>query len=157
MRSLIAILLLLSLPASAEPMTLTMAQAREVYGAILSLDGYQKIIRAGDQETAVRVPYSFSSGTLLALAKNTDRLKPVVTAFDTARTRLILDLSAGTGKLEDPEAQAKFLKELNEMLKAPQDVDLVKIRDAELGLGAPKNNPIPPSVISQLAPIRVPD
>lgn len=152
----IAVALIISIhPARAEPMTLTVAQIRDLFIGLSGLDGYARVVKDGEREQVVRMPYSFSGGTLLALAKNTDSLKPVVQQFDSARSRLLLQLSGGTGKLTDGTSEhADYLVQLNAMLEKEQTIDLVKIKDEELGLMPPKSNPIPPSVLSQLSPIR---
>jgi hypothetical protein len=150
MRSLILIAaLLLSTAAQAENVSLTVQQTRELYVALSSLDGYDKIVKDGASEKVVKTPYAFGGGLRLAIGRNLLAVSPTVQASIKASRDRFIQLSNGKDKL-DGEALVKFQAESQTMQDARASLDVIKIKPTELKLD---ENPIPGSVIAGLQAI----
>ena len=139
--------------ALAEPVSLSVAQALGISGALNALDSHDQVIKDGSVEKVVKVPYQLSGQVRLAIAQDLTKLKAVVADFQTARNGKIAEL-APDGKTIPPgsDLEQKFGRELTEMLGVKQDLDLTKLSVKDLGLES-ANNPIPPSVLSELSPL----
>lgn len=141
--------LLLCSPAYAE--SLTNEQALGIFGALSALDGYEKVLKDGASEKAVKVPYDFGGGLRLVIAQDMVALKPKVDAYTTAHNALIMQLSNGKGDFKDnPKGEIEAQDQTLTMLSAKIDVGLTHIREPELKLD---ENRIPPSILAGLLPI----
>jgi hypothetical protein len=118
MRSLILVAaLLLSTAAQAESVSLTVQQTRELYVALSSLDGYDKVVKDGASEKVVKTPYAFGGGLRLAIGRNLLAVSPTVQAYDKANPRTLHSVSNGKDKLEG-EGLVKFQAEAQKMQDA---------------------------------------
>jgi hypothetical protein len=150
MRSLILVAaLLLSTAAQAESVSLTVQQTRELYVALSSLDGYEKIVKDGASEKVVKTPYAFGGGLRLAIGRNLLAVSPTVQVYDKSSRELFTQFAGGKDKLEG-EGLVKFQAEAQKMQDAKASVEVIKIKPAELKLD---ENPIPGSVIAGLQAI----
>lgn len=134
-----------------ETTKLTIEQADRVLAGLTALDGYDKVIKDGASERTVKVPYDLTGKLRLLIARDIDALTPAVKRF--AKTRQEIVAQATAGKTPDQAEVAKVNKSVQELLDSEEQFDLGKIGDTELKLDV---NPIPPSVLSQLSPIRQP-
>lgn len=139
------------LVASAEPISLTMAQVLDAVNALSALDGHDQVIKDGAVEKSVHVPYQFSGGARLAIAEDLRKLKAAVSDFQTARNAKIMELTKGGGAIKpgSPE-EAELGKTLTDMLAMKKEMNLTRLTRDDLGLMAPSNNPIPPTDIAGL-------
>lgn len=155
-----AALALLSAPAWAADQKITLEQADKVLTALNSLDGHQKIVKDGGQEKVAIVEYELTGNTRKLIAKDIDILTPVVRRFGKVRQGLIKQylgidtLPAGDefSKLSRSDEFKKLTDEIQKQLDAPIEEEVQKINDVDLKLDA---NPIPPSILAALTPIRI--
>lgn len=148
------------LPASAqvqpEPIKMSLEKAANLLAGLQSLDGWDKVVKDGATERVVHVHYEMSGRLRMLIARDIDTLAPAISAFGKARADILTQArAANAGKLPEndtPEA-GKALKEIQGLLDGEEQFSLLKIGEAELKLDA---NPIPPSVLRQLAPLITP-
>lgn len=134
---------------------LTVLAAKTIDINLRAFDGYKKIVPStnpGVPDQIVIVPYELSGRTRMAIAENLSALKPTIDAFEIANGNLSKSFGKNGADVDqkDQEAMAKYIAELTQILKRPVSVNLVKIPLADLNLD---HNPVPPSVISALAPV----
>lgn len=142
---------------------ITMEQADRVLNGLTALDGYPKVIKDGGQDKAVTISYELSGNTRKLIAKDMDLVMPALKRYGKVRQGLVkqyLDRdtvpdvrSDEYAKLAATEKFKQLSDELQKLLDQPIDEELTKISDADLKLDV---NPIPPSVLSMLSPIRIP-
>jgi nitroreductase len=134
---------------AAEAPKITNAQALSMLQALRNLDGRMVIVK----ETPVMQPWDFGSGTLrLRIAKNVSALVAVEKAIDDARIGIVKEqMKGGVDQIKPgtPEFDA-FQKQYADMLNAPAQVELARIRASELKLD---KNEIPVTALSALEPI----
>lgn len=125
-------------------------KAIEMFNALSALDGYEDVIKDGQQEKSVRRPYKFGGGLRLLIAKNISVLKPVLEIYETARRGLVSEATKDGATVKDGAPGAvKFSDDIQKLLASPQVVKgLVHIKASELNLD---QNPIPPTVLSGLS------
>lgn len=131
-------------PARADPVELTIQQAANLLVGLNSLDGYQDSIKDGEREHVIVKTYMLGGGVRLAIGKDISRLTEIVAAARKADGGLQKQYPSG-----GPELAA----EQDKLMAKVEKVDLIKLKVNELGLMPPTSNPIPPSVLSRLAPI----
>lgn len=122
-----------------------------------------KIIKEGNQDKAVAVPYKYGAKSLdvrRAAARNLRLLKPYAEEFGDLRNALLMEKTEGRGYIgDDTEADkvlnAQFNMELRKLERQPiaEDLALVPIPEGDLDLA---NNPIPPFIVAVLAEIEDP-
>lgn len=127
-------------------MKLSMEKMISARAALMALDGYDKIIKDGERERAVRELYKLGGGLRLLIAKNVNLLDKEIDTFQRARNALVLECASGQEKVP-PEKMASFIKQERELLDAETEIDVVPIKSDELKLD---QNPIPASVLAQL-------
>lgn len=133
-----------------ETITLTIEQSLNISSALMSLDGQEKIIKDGDKEKSVKVPYQLSGNTRLAIAKNMTKLNEIAKSYNDARTALVGQFSVD-GKIEpNSDNEKKFTIEMKKVIATEQHLDLTKIKISDLNLDA---NQIPGTVLALLNPI----
>lgn len=109
------------------------------------LNGYDQIVEG----KVVRIPFTLGT-TNLKIARNQNRLTPLVESFNAARNKLIMELSNGTGQLkpsDDPAVLRRFAEAQQEWAAVEEEVDLLSFTEAELNL---EINPISPNVLAVL-------
>lgn len=147
--------LVLTTPALAEPVHLTLAQAEEVYTALTSLASGQEVIvkeREGGGERVTRQPYKgWSVATILAMTRDLNELKANVTAWQEARNQRIRELASEDGKMT-PAVQRQLAQEIEEQRRTEQSYELTKLKTGDLKV---ETNQISPAVLSLLMPILV--
>lgn len=135
-------------------MTLKLREVAELYSALKSLDGTDRVVHVENQpDKVVREPFFFGGKTRWNIAKNLGILKHSIDAYEVARTDLIKSLSKdGAGiAVGDTEAFGKFNVEHEKMLNAVEDLSgILKLSEDELNTD---KNPIPPSVLMVLLPL----
>jgi hypothetical protein len=147
---------LLTHEAKADPVTITVQDAAEILSGCTALDGRDRVVKDGEREKIIKEPYKFNGGFLLAIAKDTIRLREIITAYQTAHNAKIVELSGGSGSVDPNSDAGKKLSIADaEMLATKQPVDLIMINEKELNLDPPNNNQIPPSVLANLSKIIV--
>ncbi len=133
-------------------MKVTVNTAHKLVNALLALDGRQKAVKNGDSESIIVEPYKLGPARL-AIAKNTSRLRAVLTDFEKARDGLIKEISNGGDSIDpakDPDGFKRFNLAVRDMLSDESDVDIVPIEASKLNLD---QNDIPPAVIVDLEEI----
>jgi hypothetical protein len=135
-------------------MLLKLKQEVELFTALKSLDGVDRVVRAeGQPDRIVRESYTFGGKFRWNVAKNLGLLKRSIEAYEEARTALIKSLSPdGVGiSVEDKVAFAAFNLEHEKMLNEPDDLPgLLTFSEDDL---ATDKNPIPPSTLMALMPL----
>lgn len=144
-------------PLSAEPKKppLTNAEALSMLQALRNLDGRITVVKQGDKDTTVMVPWEFGSGTLrLRIARNVTALAAVEKAIEDARLAIVKEILKGSGPdvttVPEGAPMDSFRKQVADMLGQGAAVDLSRIRASELRLD---KNEIPVTVLSGLSPI----
>lgn len=132
-------------------MKLSMEKMIAARSALVALDGYDKIIKDGERDRAVRELYKLGGGLRLLIAKNINLLDKEIDPFQRARNTLVMEHADASGSVP-PDKRAEFVKQERELLDAEYDVDVVPIKDDELKLD---QNPIPASVLAQLGTLLV--
>lgn len=140
----------------------TVEQADRILNALAALDGYQKVVKDGGQDKVVLVAYELSGNTRKLIAKDIDILTPVLRQYGKVRQGLVKqffnrDVLPASGseefqKMAQTDTFKKLTDEVQKQLDAPVDEEVQKISDADLKLDT---NPIPPSVLAALSPIRI--
>lgn len=130
-------------------MKLSMEKMIAARVALVALDGYDKIVKDGEKERAVRELYKLGGGLRLLIAKNINALAKEIETFQRARNELVLECANGEEKVP-PEKRAGFIREERALLDVEYDLEIVPIKSNELKLD---QNPIPASVLADLGPL----
>jgi hypothetical protein len=118
---------------------------------LAQLDGYDKIVvEKKGEERAVRVGFTLSAQTKLAIALNRARLGDIVTKFNEQRNALLKELSAGNDTLSDPVKLTDFRTQEAEMLAHHEAVTLTPISSDDLRLDDENNHNIVPGILVML-------
>lgn len=125
----------------------------ELHAALASLDGRQRVIKDGETEKIVVVPYAFSGKTRWNIAKNLSVLKRVNEDYVKARDALINELSGGNGTIDENDTTS--IKRMNEELKQVLDTeeDALGLLTFDLAALNLDDNPIAGSVLVMLTPL----
>ena len=136
---------------AAEPLRLTVEQALDLLAGLTALDGHEELVGEGKQQQKIVVPYTLGGPLRQAIFHDITATKPVAADFQNARNAVVIELSKGAGKLDpgSPES-AKLALQTQAMMAQPVDLKLDRIKLADLKLDS---NPIPGTVLAQLAPI----
>lgn len=125
--------------------------ARELDAAIRALDGAPKIVGKGDSEQVVMLPYKFSGGTRVALAKNKRDLKPLLDAWESEHQRVFHEVSPDGAAIPNiSPLKTKFDEAMRPILEELHDVTFFPLKESDLQLDV---NDIPATVIGSLWPI----
>ena len=137
--------------ATAEPISLTMAQILDAVPALLALDGYKKLDK---ENKAVTIPYTLSGAVRLSIDTDLRKLRAAVSDFQTTRNAKIMELSKGAGSIKpgSPE-EGELNRATSEMLTAERKIDAVKFTKEDLGLMPPASNPIAGTTLTGLGPL----
>ncbi len=133
-------------------MQYTVKQLNDLYAAFAALDGQTHVLKdeAAKTEKAVLVPYKFGGKTRYTIGKNLAILKRHNEAFVKARDGLILELSEGSGTIDDANTAliGRLNKELQDLMSQEEDgSNLFLLSEKDLNLD---ENPIPGSVLAIL-------
>jgi hypothetical protein len=148
----LAIMALLMAPtkARADENPLTIAKCLQVYAALSSLDGYQKVVA----DKPVTVPYRFGGPVRFSIAQAITALRPFQESTEKARLALLQEI--GKGKPIEPGSPelAQLNTEYTKVIESPCGASVPKIKLSELKLGDDDGqNPIPPGTLSLLMPV----
>lgn len=130
-------------------------KAQAVLQALAALDGYERMYREGETERVARVPYNLSWDLRMTLGENKDALERAIEAYLKCRNEIITRHAGGKRRVDPSnlaavEACAEEVLALDEkdivFECAPIDFDELK--------GKAEVNPIPPSVLAALWPLR---
>lgn len=142
--------------AAAESPKITVRDALSLAVALRNLDGHMIVIKQGQTENTVMVPWDFASAALrLRTANDLSIVSNVERIAEQARQGLIRSILQKSGEKEikpgTPEYD-DFQKQYNELLDqpAPGTQDLSRIKASELRL---EKNEIPVTVLVGLKPI----
>jgi len=144
-----AALIAAATPACAEP-PMTVAKCLQVYGALSSLDTYQKMVDG----KPVAVPYRLGGAVRFTIAQAITSLRSLADA--TEKTRMQLLQEVGGGKQIEPGSPelTKLNAEYTKVIEAPCGATIPKIKLSDLKLGDDEGqNPIPPGTLSLLMPV----
>ena len=139
-------------PAGAQdtkPQPLTYEQALQVDQGLHALDGYQRIIKDGQQEKVAVELYKFGPGLRVQIGLAIAKLDPITREFQDQNNKLIQKYSDGETEmsakhLQDYLAAFKALKGTSTGLIIPH----ITIKELDL-----EHNPIQGTVIGLLSPI----
>lgn len=131
--------------------TFSVEDAIKLLDGLVKLDGYDRPIKDGANERSIRELYKFRGGLRLLIARNMVKLRAVSDVFQAARNGLVREFADNSGSVPMSNMGA-FLNEENEILKAPQQIELAEIVVRELKLDV---NPIPASVLALIDPLLV--
>jgi hypothetical protein len=140
---------------------ITNAQALSLLSALRNLDGHIVVIKQAGQDQTVMVPWEFGSGTLrLRIASNVTALVAVEKSVEDARQSIVKEVLSKMPAAEDGKPRAAipngspefdvFQKQYADMMNAPAQVTLARIKASELKLD---KNEIPVTALSALVPI----
>lgn len=151
---LVIILFSIASVAAAEPMTLTNAELVEVQTGLKALGGlHDVIIKEGERERVVSVPFKLKAGVVDVISRNIITLKATTDGLEMTRATLLRQANAAeVGKPRD-EAMTRIADEFQKLMGESATVDLARISARDLGREEPTNNPIPGVVMTQIAPI----
>lgn len=130
-------------------MKMKISEASTLLDALSALDGYDRVIKEGGGEKAVRDSYKLGTARL-TVARNIRALREVVGDFQRAQNALIIEESGGTGTVDqktNPEGAARVAVEIQKMIETEHEIALLTISEPDLKLDV---NPIPPSVLASL-------
>ena len=136
-------------------MQLALNSALELVAALRALDGYQRVIKSGENEQIIQASYKLDGSTRRKISKNIAVLKVEAAAFQEASSKLFQEISGGVDRLnpdilEEAFKITQFNRENDKLLKEVIEVELLTIAAAKLQLD---DNPIPGSVLASLEPI----
>lgn len=121
-------------------MKLVLEELRNISIGITLIDMHEKIVKDGERERVVKVPYKLGVGFRLAMAANQDRLNVIISRCEKFRNEEIVRLSTpGTNKVSDENA-AEFYKFDKAIQEEIHSIKLTKIKEEDLSLS---DNPIP--------------
>ena len=155
-RLIVTVLLISASALCAEPIKLKVSDLLALQQGLAAFDGQQKVVPQGDAPAkVVLVPYELSGKTRWIIAQNLAALQPQVKAADEARNALLKQIGGESGTIPatDTARISKFTAAYNEVLNQSVTVELTKLALADLKLDA---NPLPPTVLSALAPVITP-
>lgn len=139
-----------SVSAKAEPLKLTVEQALNISSALMALDGQERSIKENDKDRVIKTPYQFSGSTRLIIARDMAVLNEVAKTYNDARIALVNQFAID-GKIEpNSDNEKKFTIEMKKIIATEQDINLTKIKAADLNLDS---NQIPGTVLALLNPI----
>lgn len=116
-------------------MEMLVSKALELRSALQACDGYQKVIKEGENEKTVFVLHELGFNIRFAIAKNLEQLDKVSETYVKMRNELIKSLAKnGTGidPKNEQEAMAKFYAEDRKNLDATIKVPIEKLKKADL-------------------------
>jgi hypothetical protein len=128
---------------------LTYEQALSVDQGLHALDGYQHIVKDGQQEMTVVEFYKLGPGVRVQIGLAIASLDAAAKTFAELQNKLIKQYSAGAGKVPD-SAMSDYLAAISELRRTPSGVVVPHLTVKELNLD---QNPIPGSVLGMLSPI----
>lgn len=140
-------------------MKLKTSRAVALRAALVALDGYARVMRTGDSESASQVPYKLTGETRKNIWRNITRLAEVCDAHDRAVGDKFREISGGRDLMNpekvagDDRLMAAFNVELNRMNDAEEDFELLPI--TEDAILCQDTNPVPGSVMAALSPILI--
>jgi len=159
-----AILALLAAPAlaaEAPKPPLTTGQALNILAGMRAIDTHTIVVKQGaDQAIIPNQPWEYGDGKFrLRISRNISALKTLADAHEEARQRIVAEImqtmpAPAPGKTKEiapntPEFE-KFSQQYKDLIAAPAQVDLFRIKASELKLD---KNEIPAESIALLAPI----
>lgn len=126
---------------------ITFREALKLSGALTALDGHDDVVKDGQRQSVVKLPYKFGPGLRVVISKDLARLAPVVAVYQDAIKAIRAEVSRGK-KIEDDSPELIELNQRNdELLKVEEDMEpLIRIKSSEL-VG---DNPIPGTVLAAL-------
>lgn len=133
--------------AHADPFTIEQCQLVNI--GLQQLDGYDRVVKDGQNERVVRQTYNLGPGLRLSIARNMEKLRRVDASLRQARLGVLQQFSGGESKVPDGNLIA-YQAEDRKLMDAPCGEDLIRIKLDELKLS---ENPVPASVLSVLLPI----
>lgn len=133
---------------------LTTGDCLQVNAGLAALDRYDRVIKDTSGEHVVSAQYKLGGTVRFTVAQMMATLKPIVDAFEKARTALITEVSGGKPVQPNSPELDRLNVEYAKMTARPCGVTLPKIKLSDLKLGdGDDQNPIPPSVLSALLPM----
>lgn len=119
-----------------------------------AIDQREVVVQAGKpNEQVVRQSYEYGNGALrLAISRNISVLTGVQRDAQAAQQRIFVEVVKGAPDIKPGTPEAiEYDRQLRELTSKPCQVDLVRIKDADLKLD---RNEIPAAVLSNLDKIR---
>ncbi len=136
---LLFLALLSTSSARAEGIKLSIGECANLFSALQSLDGHEQLTK--DESRAVKVPYVLSGVTRMIIARDEAKLREIIVEFQQVQIGLREQLKGD---------EAGINAQVREVLEQKKEVELGRLKISVLGLDV---NPIPPSVLSNLAAI----
>jgi hypothetical protein len=140
-----------------EPITLKLSQVLELFQACQGFEGYNKMIKGGDD--SVTVPFDLDGLTRVALGMNVRALRSIAQAHGEAvdglrKAHLPDGFDPKTASPEDRAARIAAAQLFNEEVKKLADAEVeVKLRRVKIDDLKLDKNPISPNQIALLEPI----
>lgn len=158
---LLLAVLSIALSASAEPVKLKVSAILDLHAGLSALDGYQKEIPQGRDQTGAERPslvmpvgYKFNAATKWALAADLAEAAKAKAVYDAAVLATVKAVSPdGTGEAIDksPALKARFSEEVRKLQELEKELNLTLVTREDLNLDA--NGNIPGTVLTWLSPI----
>lgn len=141
-------------PKKEEEEPLTIAQALDVTAGLGQLSSYESVDKEGKPSKGY---YKFSADLRILVALNIDLGRRLQTSFQNATNDLVMQMSAGAGKVPDDKV-GLFNIELSKMMAQPSRVGFHRLKLEDLCLEAkpPKcevGNQVPGPTLSLIVPI----
>ncbi len=150
-------LLLIFASAKAETITLSNGDAMELLSALRAIGGlHDQIIKEGNGERAVQVPYKLKAGVVDQISSNILALKMKSDEFDMTRVNLKQQVQALDAGKERDVAEAKAIDDLQALMRTKVQIDLTMIDRKELGRDDQIGNMIPATDMAKIAPVLKP-
>lgn len=138
-------------------MLLKFYQIRDLYNALVSLDGYNKLVHINDKKQVTRLPYEFSRQVRRNIAKNIKMLQVFIEALNQEQDETIKKVTKGKAIIHNDSPEFDdYTKSMNEFLILEEEVkDLIRFKLSDLlgeeGKDVEDNgNPIPGSILATL-------
>lgn len=145
-----AALLAAASPSRATEPPLTITKCLQVYGALSSLDGWQKTVDG----KPVTVPYKLGGPVRFQIAQAITALRPFQESTEKARMALLQEIGGGKQIEAGSPELTRLNAEYTKVIEAPCGVAMPRIKLSDLKLGDDEGqNPIPPGVLSLLMPV----
>jgi hypothetical protein len=129
---------------------LTTQSALNLFNGLAALDGYDRVVKKGDDEIVVRGHFKFSGTFRRLLGRNMTNLRVEIDHYEKAHNALIEQLADG-GNVVPPEKLADFAAQKNALLNEEVEVDLKQFSESELNLD--ENVAISHNVYSLIQPL----
>lgn len=139
-----------------DPVNIKNSQVQQLLAGLSALDGYDRAVKLGDgTDRVIREPYKLGAKARWNITRNVRTLNTAAEDLSKTRDALITEISGGGNQIPSgtPE-HALFVSKLDQLLKADQELPLLKMNLSDLALDT---NPIPTGALAAIYDLIIED